>query len=324
MSKKRISPLPKWEYKYENRTINDLSFVSDAKFLALSLSDGQISLHSPITGALSYTLTQSPDGYPSQSIKFNPIDSKLLLSSSVDGTINEWTTVNPKVIWTTKEEKNEIYTLNIAATGKLFATAGSDRKIRIYDYDTKGNINILSGTKSLLDEIPCHKNKIFGLIFDNDDSNRVISGGWDDSLHIWDLRTKSSIHQLFGSHLCSNSIDISGNMLLVGAWQARENIKLYDIRMLSCLKNITWKDPNAEGQNLIYAAKIHQSGKFFVVGSSGLNQVGTFSTLTGSQICDPIKFPSEVYSLSFTEGGNCLAVGRADGILSSHEIHDAD
>ena len=44
----------------------------------------------------------------------------------------------------------------------------------------------------------------------------LVSGGWDKTLQIWDLRVHRSVRSIYGPYVCGDSIDIQGNNILVG------------------------------------------------------------------------------------------------------------
>eukprot|EP00501_MAST-03F_sp_TOSAG23-6_P001280 GSMAST32.ASY1.ANO1.1328.1 assembled CDS len=58
---------------------------------------------------------------------------------------------------------------------------------------------------------------VFSLKFKEDDENLVISGGWDNTVQIWDLRTECSIRSFYGPHICGDAVDLSGNTVLTGS-----------------------------------------------------------------------------------------------------------
>lgn len=36
-----------------------------------------------------------------------------------------------------------------------------------------------------------------------------VSGGWDNTVKVWDIRSKTPVHSIFGPHVCGESIDIN-------------------------------------------------------------------------------------------------------------------
>lgn len=69
--------------------------------------------------------------------------------------------------------------MDYAHSGKIFATAGKDNIIRIYDEETK---NISVQLKGIKWHTHGHSNRIQALKFMPDDSNIIVSGGWDQNV----------------------------------------------------------------------------------------------------------------------------------------------
>ena len=44
--------------------------------------------------------------------------------------------------------------------------------------------------------------------FDKDNSNIVVSGGWDNNVIIWDIRMKEPSRLIYGPFICGDSIDV--------------------------------------------------------------------------------------------------------------------
>ena len=69
--------------------------------------------------------------------------------------------------------------LDYAPNGKGFATGGKDNLLRVYDEETKQIVSKLSGIKW---HAQGHNNRIFAVKYKPDDSNMLVSGGWDQNV----------------------------------------------------------------------------------------------------------------------------------------------
>jgi len=55
-----------------------------------------------------------------------------------------------------------------------------------------------------------HSNRIFSCKYHPGDPNIIVSGGWDNTVQIWDARTGFSQRSIYGPHLCGDSLDLQG------------------------------------------------------------------------------------------------------------------
>jgi WD40 repeat protein len=82
------------------------------------------------------------------------------------------------------DPENHLYCLDYNTEGTHLAVAGRDYHVRIYDETTKSLFMILKEKG----ELPGHSNRIFCVKFNPLNSNMLVSGGWDNTVQIYDLR----------------------------------------------------------------------------------------------------------------------------------------
>ena len=93
--------------------------------------------------------------------------------------------------------QSQVYALDYRADATAFATAGKDYAVRVYDEATKTlTAKLASGWVGA--PSAGHSNRIFTLKFVPDDPQLLLSGGWDNTVQIWDLRINPLIDRLFG------------------------------------------------------------------------------------------------------------------------------
>ncbi len=101
------------------------------------------------------------------------------MTGSADGAIRHWHATSGKCLHQKIEDpNNHIYSLDFNKEGTLLAAAGKDHKIRIYDETTKS----LAFEMKELGDRPGHSNRVFCVKFNKNDSNMVVSGGWDNTV----------------------------------------------------------------------------------------------------------------------------------------------
>jgi WD40 repeat protein len=94
--------------------------------------------------------------------------------------IHHWHVQSGKCIHTLKEDNdNNVFALDFSIDGKLFAAAGSDTRVYIYDEQTKQRIHIMTQGAG---HLPGHANRVFTLKFHPQDHNLLLSGGWDRTI----------------------------------------------------------------------------------------------------------------------------------------------
>lgn len=54
-----------------------------------------------------------------------------------------------------------------------------------------------------------HTSKVFAATFNRRSNHELITGGWDDVIHFWDVRQPTSIRHISGVHMCAEGLDIS-------------------------------------------------------------------------------------------------------------------
>lgn len=137
------------------------------------------------------------------------------------------------------EEDNHVYCLDFNNDGTLLASAGRDHKIRVYDETTKS----LAFEMQELADLPGHSNRVFCVKFNKADQNMIISGGWDNTVQIYDTRYRGPVASMYGPHICGDCMDIrsDGYTLLTGSYRQDDAIEVYDLRMRRRTRVIAWE-----------------------------------------------------------------------------------
>lgn len=59
-----------------------------------------------------------------------------------------------------------------------------------------------------------HASRVFALKFNPTEPDILISGGWDNTIQIWDMRVAYSVRSIFGPHICGDAVGIPFLFLL--------------------------------------------------------------------------------------------------------------
>ena len=312
-----------WSSDESDGDVFGISVSSNSSLIGCALSTGRILLHSARTGRLSYELEHGIDEFPVTTIKFHP-SSEFFISASVDGSIKCWSSRNTKVKWTMNEKSNDqkkfnqIFASAFNPDGSKFCTAGLDAKIRIYDFETRQNLQVLEKNQSFEDgQNSGHTSRILSTIYKPDDPNVLFSSGWDDTIYMWDLRAGRSIRSLFGPHVCSDALDVHDVKLVAGSWRTNDQLQMWDLRTFTNDIKFKW---SGEPQCLVYAAKFHPNGHCLFAAGSGTNRIACFDVENGNQICSSEKLEFPIFSLGFLSKGDYIIAGESKGRIHSYKI----
>lgn len=61
--------------------------------------------------------------------------------------------------------------------------------------------------------IPGHSSRVFCVKFDNHNPNYLLSGGWDKSIIIWDIKTGKPVNSFYGPLICGD-----GNIFFINIY----------------------------------------------------------------------------------------------------------
>jgi COMPASS component SWD3 len=172
----------------------------------------------------------------------------VLVSASADGWLKHWHATSGKCLHQRKCEDNDdqqLYTIDYNKDGSLLATAGKDKYVRLYDEQTKA---LVLKMKEGGDMLPGHSNRVFCVKFDPYDPNIIASGGWDNTIQVYDIRRRGPVASIYGPHVCGDAIDFKddGVTFLTGSYRQEDCLELWDIRTMKKTRVIDWNGPKSE------------------------------------------------------------------------------
>jgi WD40 repeat protein len=245
----------------------------------------------------------------------------VLLAVNADGTASHWHMTSGKCLHTITEEDNQLFCVDYRPDGAVFATAGKDYCVRIYDEATKTLSTTLMGGRTA--DNPGHSNRVFSLKFKPDDPNLLISAGWDNTVQIWDLRIETSVKSIFGPHICGDAADICGDKILTGSWRPADQLEVWDFNTGKLLESIPWRGSadtslGAPDPCMLYAAKFSNTGggRLIGAGGSGANEAKVFDRKFGNKLVGTVQGMTRgVFSLDFAHDDSKVAVAGGDAAI---------
>ena len=265
----------------------------------------------------------------------------VLTVGSCNGTIQCWDLSTKKMLKTLQETSgvdedgnpskgvNQIYALEYSHEGSIFATGGHDKVVRCYDEETK-RLYAKFECGQNEDGRPGHSNRVYSLRFHPTEKNYLVSGGWSDTVQIWDLRAKKVVKKISGPHVSGDALDICGNVILTGQWKTENQLQMWDLRTGTMLKELNWDGlkPSPDEPCMVFTAQLHHAsgGRYAAAGGSVVDKAGAkpsptlkiFDTETNEvKLAAPL---GAVASLNFSNDGKFLAAGSGDSAVSYYNV----
>jgi COMPASS component SWD3 len=311
-----------------------VKFSPDGKFLAAGCGDGSIKIFNTGNGSLAYTIQSgSSVALPTTAIIFRPVTpttrtKNVLVAANSSGSVQHWHMTSGKCLHSIEDGENQVYALDYNIEGSQFVTAGRDKSVRVYDEATKSLVVEMGNSLEYsLRKSSGHSNRIFSCKFVSTDPNMVISGGWDNTVQIWDIRTGYSVRSFYGPHICGDSIDIVGNDIVTGSWRPKNQLEIWDYGTCEKITDIPWNASSfAQGSNpacMLYATQFSKEGKgkFIAAGGSGANEVKVFDHHNANAVVGTITGLSRgIFTLDFSPENQKLAIGGGDSTIRIFDI----
>jgi COMPASS component SWD3 len=231
-------------------------FDAHDKYLAAGYGDGVTRIYNVDTQKLAFTLygVGGNEEMPVTDIAWRPITATMktanvLVTAQADGTLKHWHATSGKCLHEVQEDpENHIYTLDFKPDGTLLAAAGRDRQIWVYDETTK---SLAFKMKEKLD-LPGHSNRIFNVKWNHVDQNQVVSGGWDMTIQIYDIRARGPVAYIYGPQICGDSICFrnDGRTMVTGSYRWVDVLEVWDLRKMARTRIIDW---DGTGDQVLYS-----------------------------------------------------------------------
>jgi COMPASS component SWD3 len=77
--------------------------------------------------------------------------------------------------------------------------------------------------------LPGHASRIFSVKFHPANPNVLISGGWDRTLKIYDVRQSKVMASIFGPQLNGDSLDVFDDMIVTGSNRNKDVMQIFSL-----------------------------------------------------------------------------------------------
>lgn len=314
-------------------------FSPDDQYLAASFANGAINIYNAETGKQEFVLNhhEGRDAtlggpLPTTQLRWRPHSAQsktksvlVSVNAEFDGQILHWHIKSGKCLHTITEKGNQLFCIDYFNDGSQFATAGRDRIIRVYDEATKRLVQTLSGGD--MKDTAGHSNRIFSLKYHPLEPHTILSGGWDNTVQIWDTRRGHSVRSIWNCYLCGDAVDFSseGSQILTGSWRTENALQIWDFGSGELVENVEWRTPTAQNTSMLFAAQFSKdpTSTMILAGGSQENEAKFYYRPDGGK-AQPfgalVQMPKPVFTADFSPNSRLAAVGSADGMVRVMEI----
>mmetsp|Transcript_12401 Transcript_12401/g.29104 ORF Transcript_12401/g.29104 Transcript_12401/m.29104 type:complete len:426 (+) Transcript_12401:80-1357(+) len=324
-----------------------IGFSPDGRYLATGIGDGSLRVFAVQTGKVAFELQAgNAAALPATCLRFRPATAatrtkNVLVAANAVGSIQHWHVTSGKCLHTIEEKDNQIFALDYRPDGLMFATGGKDATVRVYDESTKTCTMSLKGAPGYGANVPAgHSNRIFSIKWHNTDENLLMSGGWDNTIQIWDTRLQKSVRSIFGPHLAGDSLDMAVDSagkatILTGSWRPEGPLEMWDFESGALEEQIEWKDSLIQNQPcMLYAAQFSKASvsetssaaRYVAAGGSGANETRIFDRLAGSGqtalVGTVAGLNRGVFCVDWSPVQDKIAIGGGDGTIRILDVVD--
>jgi len=247
-----------------------IDYSPDGGYVAVGCRDGCTRVLHARTGEHGYTVGGDFDGAtdhaPHAAVRFRPETGafstrNVLLAGTTDGKLLHYHATSGKLLSAHTEPGAQFFCVEYRGEGTSFAAAGEDGAVRVYD-EGKGQpactavLRDGDGVNSV-----GHSSRVYSLTWHPGDPNTLVSGGWDRTVQIWDLRVGQAVRSIYGPYVCGDAIEIDAEAgeVLAGSWRTDANLQVYDFGSGSLKTNIPF-DVEGEAGTMLYTAKWGRGG----------------------------------------------------------------
>ncbi len=195
--------------------------------------------------------------------------------------------------------------------------AGSDPVIKVWDEVKRKKIVDLEESNSPHN---CHTNRVYCAKFnkDPDYQNMIYSGGWDQVLIAWDLRTHKPVQNIFGPYVCGDGIANCGMDILTASWRQNDQLQQWDAKKYELNETIDWDGIKVCNYPcFLYACQFSKKNQDLIIAAgSNSNEVKLFDRSNNNKpFCAIYDLPREIVTVDFSNNDKMFAISGADGFV---------
>lgn len=223
------------------------------------------------------------------------------ISASDDGTLGIWDLRRGELVTRLNGHQGKVTAVAVGPDGRLAASAGWDRTVRIWELDRRAQLRELRGRDNL------------NTVQFSPDGTRLVAGGSDGSVQVWRVSDGTQISALDAHDFGVTTVDMTADGRIGVTASIDETVQL-------------WRLPEGDPGMTLYghegpvlAAALSADGQ--LVASGGVDgTVRVWRRGDGDQLRVYARHHGAVWSVAFTPDGQTLLSGGADGLVLTYDL----
>lgn len=298
------------ELNFNNNDIFNVRWNANGTQLAVGASNGYTHLYNSTYELLNSLNCQSgAEKMPITSLHYRPeleiAKRPVLLVTTCDGGVIHWNLTNAKPLNFSRLRDEQIYSSDFNYDGTKYILGCKEGRIKLFDEETFAEMGAVM--HSYDDEVTGAQ-RVFALKWF--DENLFLSGGWDNKLTVWDVRSSTICREFLGPHVCGDSVIIRDNYIISGSYHIKDQIQVW---ALDSGRNIHTVSLNNNGKKCMpYSVQFcNNQGYRFAVGGHGSDEIYFFDAVNMNQIDILHNVPKTVYSMDLANNKLAIAMGNS-------------
>eukprot|EP00397_Hematodinium_sp_SG-2012_P057576 GEMP01072125.1.p1 GENE.GEMP01072125.1~~GEMP01072125.1.p1 ORF type:complete len:313 (+),score=74.40 GEMP01072125.1:41-979(+) len=215
------------------------SQLPDFDALLIGTRTGEVQVLNAETGAKVSFDAHVPSREPVMQARWRPLTSPRLSSvfaaCDVSGAIHWWHVHSRRHLGSV-ELDDSLLSIDYSPEGATVAACGKARHVTIIDDGTHKPVRTMGAEHG-----KGHTNRVFAVKYAS--SNIVVSGGWDNCVLVWDIRTGASVRAIYGPTIgAAQGLDVNEQELLTASNRGPPGqLQLWDLGSGQVIESTTVK-----------------------------------------------------------------------------------